>query len=312
MKKEFTWQNDLIKRLAALLYAQENKPVDCDSIRRCHDLIKQNTGVFSTFRGNMAICVSALLSLSPNPQFLLDETLKVYDLLKGAKLHASDYLTVAAFQIAAQTEPTNYVNTINRTRAFYDGMKERHFFHTGQDDYIFAAMLGLSDLDVAAGTKRIEQLYNRLKDEFWDKNSVQALSQVLVLGVSDDVSVGRVTAMRDALRAQNIKMDKSYTLPALGILALLPMEIETIVRDIGDTQQMLRTQKGFGLLSVTKQELLIYAAGVVAGEYAENAREGIVTAALSTSITNIIIAQQAAMIAAFSASAAAAAASSSS
>ena len=29
IKKEFTWQNALTKRLAALLYAQEGKTIDC-------------------------------------------------------------------------------------------------------------------------------------------------------------------------------------------------------------------------------------------------------------------------------------------
>ena len=30
---------------------------------------------------------------------------------------------------------------------------------------------------------------------------------------------------RDTLRAQKIKLDKTYTLPVLGILAMLPVEI---------------------------------------------------------------------------------------
>lgn len=311
IKKDFTWHDTLTKRLSALFYAQENKPVDGEAIRQCHALIKENTGIFSTFRGNMALCVATLLSLSPNPQTLLSETLKVYDLLKNAKLWASDYLVVAAYQIAAQTEPGNYQNVVNRTRAFYDGMKARHYFHTGQDDYIFSAMLGLSDLDITAGTERMEQIYHRLKDEFWDKNSVQALSQVLVLGDSDDSTVNRVLSLRDLLKSQKIKMDKTYTLPTLGILTLLPVALEVVVRDIGEAQQLLRAQKGFGSLSITTQELLIFVAAVVAGEYAENVKTGVLTATISTSITNIIIAQQVAAIAAVSASSAAAAAASS-
>jgi hypothetical protein len=38
MKQSFSWQNELTRRLAALLYAQENKPVDCEAIRQCHTL----------------------------------------------------------------------------------------------------------------------------------------------------------------------------------------------------------------------------------------------------------------------------------
>lgn len=311
MKKEFTWQNTLTKRLAALLYAQEGKIVDCEAIRQCLDLIKQNTGAFSTFRGNMVLCIATMLSLAPNPQEVFSETLKVYDLLKDEKLHASDFLVVAAYQIAAQSDASDYSNVVTRTRSFYDGMKARHFFYTGQDDYIFAAMLGLTDLDTAAGTERIEQIYSRLKGEFWDKNSIQALAQVLVLGESDVNIANRVLALRDTLRAEKIKLDKTYTLPVLGILALLPVEIDTIVRDIVAAQDTLRAQKGFGPLSVTTQELLLFSASIVASNYAENVKDGVLTATLTTSISNIIIAQQAAIIAATSASTAAAASSSS-
>ena len=310
IKKGFAWHNALTKRLAALLYARENKTIDYESIKNCHTLIKQNTGVFSMFRGNMALCVAALLSLSPDPRNLFDETLKVYDLLKSAKFFASDYLVISAYEIAAQTKPADYQNAVNRMRAFYDGMKAQHFFLTGQDDYIFAAMLGLSDLDAAAGIKRIAQLQERLKGEFWNKNSVQSLSQVLVLGGSDDKTVDRVLALRDALKDQNIRLDRTYTLPSLGVLALLPVEIGVIVRDINEAQRSLRAQKGFGIWSVTKQELLLLAAAVLAGNYAESTKDGVLTAVLSTSITNIIIAQQVAMLAAISASSAAASSSS--
>ncbi|MDR2711761.1 MAG: DUF4003 domain-containing protein [Clostridiales bacterium] len=313
IKNEFTWQHALTRRLAALLYAQENKTVDCEAIRRCHTMIKGSVGAFSAFRGNMSLSIASLLSLSDNPEHLLREAIKVYDLLKSAKLHASDYLAIAAYQIAAGAGSDNYSAVIERTRAFYNGMKAHHRFYTGQDDYVFAAMLGLSDLDVGIGVERIEQLYTRLKDEFWGKNSVQALAQVMVLGGMSDTTTGRVLSLRDTLRAQKMRFDRSYTLSSLGILALLPVDIEIIVRDIDEAQAFLRMQKGFGSPSVDKQELLLLAAAIVSREYADSAKSGVLTATLSTSITtNIIIAQQAAMIAIITASNAAARASASS
>ena len=311
IKKEFALQNTLTKRLAALLYAQANKTIDCEAIRQCHTIIKQNTGVFSAFRGDMALCVATLLSLTANPQQVFDDTLTVYDLLKSVKLRASDFLVVAAYQIAAQASVSEYDNVVTRTRAFYDGMKAHHFFYTGQDDYIFAAMLGLADLDIDSGVEQVEQLYGNLKNEFWDRNSVQSLAQVLALGGSDTVVENRVLALREALRAKKIKLDKTYTLPVLGVLALLPVEIDAIVCDIDTAQDILRAQKGFGALTMHSQELLLFAASLVASEYAQGTKDDILTATLSTSITNIIIAQQAAMIAAISASTAVATSSSS-
>jgi hypothetical protein len=290
VKKDFIWQFDSAKRLAALLYAQEGKPIDCETIQQCHALIKQNTGVFSQFRGNMALCLATLLSLSPNPQVRLDETLKVYDLLKGAKFHASDYLVVAAYQIAAHSGASDYEKVVTRTRSFYNEIKARHFFLTGADDCIFAAMLGLSDLEVKTGAERIEQLYIRLKDEFWDNNSIQTLAQVMALCNSNESAIDRVLALRDACRTQKIKLDKTYTLPVLGVLALLPAEIDEIVSDVVAALDTLKAKKGFSRLSISTEELLLFAASIVAGDYAEDAKGGVLTATLTTSITNLIIA----------------------
>ena len=302
MKSEFVWQNVSIKRMSALLYALEGKTVDLEAIRQCHNLIKQNTGPFSTFRGSMALGLAAMLSLSGDPENSLSATLKVYKLLKDVKFRASYLLAVAAYRIAIQAEASDYDNAVTRTRAFFDGMKAKNLFYTGQDDYIFAAMSGLSGLDLAEGTERIKQIYNQLKREFRNKNSVQILAQVLVLGEADDSIVNRVLALRDALRTQKIKLDKAYTLPFLGIFALLPVEIEIIVNKIGEAQDALRNKKGFRTLSVSTGELLLLAATIVASDYAENIKDGVLTATLSTCIANIIIAQEAAMVAAASSS----------
>lgn len=312
IKKEFSWQNSLTRKLAALFYAKEDKLIDCEAIHQCYTIIKQSTGAFSVFRGDMVLFVSALLSLSPDPLRLFEDTLKAFSMMKEAKFRNSYYLAVAAYQIAAQVNSAQYSDVIARTRAFYNGMKSNHFFQTGQDDYIYAVMLGLSDLNVAAGVERVDRIYNRLKGEFSDKNSVQALAQVLVLSSKDDEIVNRVLSLRDVFKARRIKLDKSYTLPSLGILAMLPVEDSILIRDIEEAQVTLRAQKGFGTWSATSIEVLLFATAAVANSYARNIADDVLSAALSTSIANIIIAEQAAMVAIIAASSSAASASASS
>ncbi len=306
IKKAFAWKSGQINRLAALLYTAANRTVDVDAIRGSSDLIKSTTGPFSTFRGNLSVCIAALLSLSDGKEALLADTLTVYDLLKGLKFRASDYLVVAAYQIAAHTTPDQYQRTADRARHFYDSMKANHRFLTGQDDYIFAAMLALSDLEPERGTARMEQLYAELKPEFLSGNSVQALTQVLVLGEDTPEAAARVLALRDAFRSRNIRLDKEYTLSSLGVLSLLPAGHETLVQDISDTYESLRTKKGFGSWSITKQELLLLSAALVAYKQIDELKNGILTTALSTSLTNIVIAQQTAIAVAATSSAAAA------
>jgi hypothetical protein len=308
VRKEFIWHDTLIKKLAALLHSLENKPVNCTAIRLSHALIKNNTGAFSAFRGNMALCVAAMLSLKDNSSELFADTAAVYEMLKSAKFWPSDYLVIAAYEIALQAEPQEYQQVISRTREFYDGMKSKGFLRTGQDDYIFSAMLGLSDIDVKTGTESIEKLYQRFKPEFWSGNSVQSLAQVLVLSGECETAVNRILKLRDAMKAQKIRLDSAYTLPSLGVLALLPAGIDTLVRDINEALAYLRKQKGFSFWSVSKQALLLFASAIVASVYADDIKNG-ATASLSTSIASIVIAQQTAVIAAAAASASAAAAS---
>ena len=132
VKKEFRWHDALTKRLAALLYAIENKPVDCKAIRESYNLIKNNVGIFSVFRGNMSLCIAAMLSLKDNRQKIFSDMLTIYDMMRKAKFRASDYTAVASYQIAAYAERDKVQETINRTKEFYDGMKANRRLHTGQ------------------------------------------------------------------------------------------------------------------------------------------------------------------------------------
>ncbi len=310
IRREFPWRDAMLSRLAAFLCAAQGKDAEPKAIRACHALIKEQTGLFSSFRGNSAMTVATLLSLGDDRAGLLGGALEVYRGMKEARFGASDYLVIAAFQIAANAPPAEYARRIERTKAFYDGMKRDHRLLTGQDDYIYAAMLGLSDIDVTAGVERIERLYQSLRPEFHSGAGTQALAQVLVLGGDGD-STQRVLTLRDALRSRGLKLDRAYTLSSLGVLALLAQDADALAEQIADTSELLRRKKGFGPWSVTGQERLLFCAGLVAMDSVDRAKDGILQATLSTSITNIVIAQQAAMAAAAAASASAAASSSS-
>ena len=292
LKGKFIWQNTLLKRLAALLYALEDKPVDPAAIRASYELIKKNTGLLSAFRGNSAMTISALLSLKEDREKMLTDTLNVYHMLKAHQFRASEYLVVAACQIAANTSEDKYIQIVERAKAFYEGIKEAHFFLTGHDDYIFAAMLGLSDVEVSTGLMRMDQLFNTFKPYFHSGRGVQALTQVIVLCGENTDAETRVLNLRDGFRRNGLRLDREYTLSTLGVLALLPADIDAIIHDVSEAYDFLRTQKGFGKLSVSKQELLLFSAALVAMEYVSDAKNGIMASALMTSLTDIIIAQE--------------------
>lgn len=310
LKKPFKWQQPIMRRLASLLYVVENKSIDPQAIQQSNDLMKQHTKRFSAFRGPSSFNIAAMLSLTTDQLTRLQNTLQVHDLMKEIKFRNSDYLVMAAYQIAAQVPPDQFQHTVERAKSFYDRMKEEHPFLTGHDDYILTAILALSDLEVDSAVARMEQLYHELKSEFSAKNSVQTLTQILVIGDGGPKVSERLLALSETFRSRKLRMDKTYTLPSLALFALLPAEIDLLVDQVVETYDWLRTQEGFGAWSINKQELLLFSSALTALQHVESLQNEILTSSMSTTITNIIVAQQAAMTAAVAGAAAATAASS--
>jgi len=312
IRSDFIWHDAMAKRLVALTYTLEGKKVDTEAIKDCHRMIKDEVGVFSTFRGNMAVYIAASLSLSEKPQQLLADTLEVYELLKQEGFWASDYLVVAAYEIAANTEKHKFERIACRSMEFYKEMKANIRFHIGQDDYIFAAMLALSDIDVHEGALKLRHLFTQLKSEFSafiSRNSIVTLSQMLVLAGSTDECVYNLLKLNRVLRKKKIRLDKTYTLPSLGVLGMFTVDKYAFADDLIASRDYLRSQKGFGALSVSTQELLLYAVSLITNAYTGDTDNNVMKVSVATSITNLIIAQQVAMIVAISVATTAAAAS---
>ena len=307
LKQHFPWQQPMLRRYAALLYASAGREADIGAIDACMDLIKQETGAFSMFRGYVKLSMAAMLSLCDEPERVFSDTLQVYVQLKDVRFHASEYLVLAAYQIARQVPVERQAEAAARTRAFYEAMKEEHRFITGYDDYIFSAMLGISELDVSEGCERMERVFQELKPVFASRNGLQGMSQVLALFPEDD-AVSRAVALHDALKTRDFNFSRGEALSTLGVLALLDGETASIAQEVADTYEELRAQKGFGPLSVQKLERMLLAASLIACGRLQAGGQSALTTALATSITNILIAQQVAMAAVLASAAASSAA----
>jgi len=278
------------RRMAALLYAVNGKMMDRAAVENSYAVLKKGAGVLSPFRASTPLGMAALLSLKADPKAAFDSAKDAYGKLRDIKFRSSEFLALAAIQIAAGAEPKDHQVVVNRMRSFYDKMKANNWLYTGADDYILAAMFALSGADERTTVEGIDTLYQKLKPEFKAKGSLLALAQVMALGKQTDAAaVKRVIALRDALKEKKIRLDVSYAVPTLGILASLPAGAEEIAQEILEAEEFLRAQDGMGKLSVSSTEIQLYAAALAASVYAKDA--GLIAASVSTVMTNIIIAQ---------------------
>ena len=101
------------------------------------------------------------------------------------------------------------------------------------------------------------------------------------------------------LKDQGYKYGTGYELATLGVLAMLPADLDTIADDIVQVAEYLAGQRGYGILGMTKRQRLMHAGMIVTSDYLDQ-NTSMQAAAVSSTIS-LIIAQQTAMCAAIAA-----------
>lgn len=311
IKSTMGWENTYVYPICAAIFTEKDQRADADRLRQCRDLIKSQTGVFSSFRGTVKLPAISMLAVDSNPQYKLQNAIKVYNMLKG-HFFSSDYLVLAAMVIADLAESERYGQIADRTRILYDRMKAEHPFLTSREDSVFAALLALSPLSDDQLIQDMERCYELLKGQFFSGNSIQSLSHVLALGEGTAEEKCRKTmTLFQILKNKGYKYGTNYELATLGVLALLPEEPEVLAEKMIEVDRFLSHQKGFGFWGVGSKQRLMYAGILVSGDYADTAnRIGLNSAAISSTIS-LVIAQQVAMCTAIAAASASSSSSSS-
>lgn len=78
MKEAFSWEGGLLWLACGAIYTTKGCTVDIQQVKKCKDLIKAQTGVFSNFRGNVKGAVASMISLSDVPEKMLADGLSVH------------------------------------------------------------------------------------------------------------------------------------------------------------------------------------------------------------------------------------------
>lgn len=255
----------------ALLFTQNDIEVNKEEFKLCEKLLKDRTGIFSDFRGNVKIPVICKMVLADNSEEYLDKLERLYKLLKHIKWGGNEHKIMAAVAIADNCDEADFDKYVDRTEEIYKRMKEGHSFLTSDEDLPLAAILATSDLDVNKLINDMEDCYSILKTKFHDSNAVQSLSHVLSLGDKSPVEkCNKVFDIFDELKAEGHKFGTGYELSVLGCIAISDISVDEIVKLIGETDDYLKKQKGFGNFSLGSKERRMFAAQLVSLDYNNN------------------------------------------
>lgn len=313
LKEDFIWEDSIVKHFAAMINANKDKKVDLKKIREINDYIKRKTDFFSYFRGANKFMMANILAFEDDYKAMFKKIESTYDKLKDNGFKSSEYLPLAAYTIAKEIKDNDIEFRIKRMRSFYEKMEKNHWWLTSSDDYVLAAVLATTELEVEDTSNKIEECYNALKDNsFTGCNDLQTLSHILALGEEDvKKKVTRVMDLYEGLKG--IKCKISYSgLPSLGVLVLITDDIKKVLEEVKEIYDYIYEKSGYGFWSLDRNMRVILALNLISAYYVENIKSEVLEVTLANSINAILIAQEQATVAACIAVSVAAASSSSS
>jgi len=311
LKNNFKWEHTLIKHFSASVHATKKRSVDVFALEDIKKYIKNNTSWTSYFRGINQFTLCTLLYLEEDYKDFFQNTIELYEKMKNMGFKRSTYLPLAAYTIVKEVPKDKWSDALNRMQDFYESMKRNHFWLTSTDDYVFAAVLATTDLDVSQASEQIENCYTTLnKMGFYKGNDLQTLSHILAIGEEiTEEKCNRATKIYHELTNKKIKPRYSG-LATLGVLSLITPDVDKLVKEIKEIYDYLYDKSGYGPWSIDKSMRVMLASTLVADFYVEGLKKGVLEVTLSNSINAIIIAQQQAAVAATIAASSAAASSS--
>ena len=282
--------------------------VEEDVLRESRDVLKQETGVFSNFRGFAQLASIVLLAMSGHPQTKITEAKETYRILKE-EYYGCEYLALAALTLTDLVQPWQMEEVAVRGRKLYKRMKKEHGILTSQEDCGFSLLLAMDPRSDDLLIRQIEADYETLRHTFSAGNGLQSLTHVMALS-GDTATCERVRELYYGLKENGLKYGRSYELSMLGVLAGLPVPTEELVQEMLEVDQFLAPQKGYGFWGCSKKTRLMHAAMLVCADRlkaGERTSASLDTAMLSGTIA-MIAAEQAALCAIIAANAAATAA----
>lgn len=308
VKSAFKTESSYMYPICASIITDKGKRADPERMKQCRDILKQQTGAFSNFRGIAKLALIAMMSVDVNPSARLAHAQQVYDHLKSSFI-SSQYLCVAAMVISDLVDPGYYKPMSEHTRRIYSLLKSKHPFLTGAEDSVFSALLAVSKKTDERIVDETEQCYALLKPHFHSGNAVQSLSHVLALceGRSEEKCAATVSLYQQ-LQDRGYRYGTDFELPTLGVLAMVPEQRDVILQELQEVDAYLAKQKGYGVFGLGKRQRLMHAAMIVTGDHLDRST-ALLSAAVTHSTLALAAAQQAALCAAIAATTAAAAAS---
>lgn len=291
----FRWDSGNMMLAGSSFFVGLNLEADADRLKICEKILKQKSGLFSPYRGNIKIPLLCKMAVAENPEQYFRDVDSIVEQMKPLKWIETDYKILAAMTLRDHLDMDDISCAAEKMIALYQSMKENHPWLTGGEDVPFAAILAVSGMDTEALITEMENCYKELTKIFRDKNAVQSLSHILAIDRMDTkIKCKKVKDMFDILKENRHKYGTGSELTVLGTLSMLELTAEQAAGEIMEADDYLKSQKGFGSFTMGDTVRRMYAALMVMDTHmppASHSHESLVNSMLA-----IVIAMEVCMM----------------
>ena len=299
IEKEFRWGYSLMNIAAALVFTGAKKEVDIERLKECKSILKKNTGAFSSFQSDAEAVIVSKMALADNPEQYIRDVKAIYDILSKNNFFDNSYLIQGAICIyeAGRMYEAEMISV--KYRELYKKMEKQHPFLTSSDDIVYAILLAMTDKDVDTIVKEIEECYTYLKKEVKlnvGNGEIHGLGEILALsdGCIKEKS-DKVVKLYGTILNHGIKWGKEYNeFASLGTLIDISVDNNTLVDEIVEVSEYLKSSKGFGGWTLDNKQRLMFAAMLVGDSYSDNGT--LMGSSAVTSTVAMVIAEEIALM----------------
>ena len=263
-KASFLELDDIIK-VGALFYTVRGITPDADKIRACKEILKRKTGIFSNFRGFLQFAIQVKMAVSPDPEAYLDAVLATYKKLAEGRILPGEIVVMTAMTICDLTGGSSADSEIAAVREAYAKVKQKHKFLTDENDLSYIAMMVLSGEDVDRKLEEAEMLYVSLKERFrMPSDTAQSAAMVLTLSKKPvEQKAEGFISFYQALKEAKHATSKGKPMSVYAAFADLNAPRDLLVNEVGEADEWLKRQKGYGFLSSSDVRRVMAAALVL-------------------------------------------------
>lgn len=299
IETEFKWGYSLMNIAAALVFTGENREVDIERLKLCKQILKKNTGVFSSFRSYSEAVIVSKMANAADPEQYINDVKFIYEKLKRSSFSDSSYLIQGAICIYEAGKLSEAEILAKKFWDVYNKMNKKHPFLTSSEDIVFVILLAMTDKSVDEIVNEIEDCYSYMRRNVKlniGDNEYQGLGEILALSSGDITNkCDKVTGLYNSILAHGVRWGKEYNeFASLGLLIDLGVDNDTLINEIVEVNNYLKDSKGFSGWTLDNKQRLMFSAMLVGDDY--GARDNHLGSSAINSTVAMVIAEEIALM----------------